>query len=78
MFIIIIGSDWSPIMFSFMRCTGQVSAIFFILIQMIGNIVLLNLFLAIMLGNFGKAKRFREKKKVLEAFDELMHHQVPS
>lgn len=68
-FIVIIGSDWSPIMYSFMRCQGQLVAIFFILIQICGTIILLNLFLAIMLGNFGKAKTFATKKKVLEAFD---------
>lgn len=41
----------------------------------VGGIVLLNLFLAIMLGNFDKAKFFGQKKKVLEAFKELMHGQ---
>lgn len=35
----------------------------------------MNLFLAIMLGNFDKAKFFGQKKKVLEAFKELMVEQ---
>lgn len=38
-------------------------------------IILLNLFLAIMLGNFGIAKVYGQKKKVFEAFDELMNGQ---
>ena len=73
-FIVMIGSDWSPIMFSYMRCQGQLSALFFISIQICGTIILLNLFLAIMLGNFGKAKTFATKKKVLEAFNQLLNN----
>ena len=34
---------------------------------------MLNLFLAIMLGNFDKARVFSEKKNVLYAFEELMN-----
>lgn len=37
-----------------------------------GNIIMLNLFLAILLGNFDKARNFGQKKKVFEAFDEIM------
>jgi len=39
------------------------------------TIILLNLFLAIMLGNFEIAKVYGQKKKVFEAFDELMNGQ---
>ena len=35
----------------------------------------MNLFLAIMLGNFDKAKSFGQKKKVLEAYQELLIEQ---
>ena len=37
-----------------------------------GNIVMLNLFLAILLGNFDKARNFGQKKKVFEAFKEII------
>ena len=33
---------------------------------------MLNLFLAILLGNFERARNYGEKKKILEAFDSLM------
>jgi hypothetical protein len=48
------------------------SALYFVMLIIIGGIILMNLFLAIMLGNFDKAKFFGQKKKVLEAFKELM------
>lgn len=35
----------------------------------------MNLFLAIMLGNFDKAKAFGQKKKVLDAYQELLIEQ---
>jgi hypothetical protein len=72
---IIIMNSWSSIMMTVVRCIGGVSAIYFVLIVIMGGIVLLNLFLAIMLGNFEKAKVFGQKKKVFEAFNELMHNQ---
>jgi len=75
LFIIIMGSGWSDIMIQTIRCVGPVAAVYFILMFIVGGIVLLNLFLAIMLGNFDKAKFFGQKKKVLEAFKELMHGQ---
>ena len=72
-FIVIMGAGWSEVMISAIRCTGMGSAIYFVLLFIVGGIILLNLFLAIMLGNFDKAKIFGQKKKVLEAFKELMH-----
>lgn len=72
LFIIIIGS-WSAIMMNAVRCTNGASAIYFVLIFIMSAIILINLFLAIMLGNFEKAKVYGQKKKILEAFDELMN-----
>ena len=55
-FNIMIGAGWSDIMFDAMRCSGWMASIYFILLYIMGGIILLNLFLAIMLGNFDKAK----------------------
>jgi len=38
---------------------------------------MLNLFLAILLGNFEKARIFGEKKKVFEAFKEIKMNGIP-
>ena len=56
-FIITMG-NWSKIMMSVVRCQGSAAAIYFVLIVIMGAIILLNLFLAIMLGNFEKSKVF--------------------
>jgi len=67
-FICFLSAGWSDVMFTVIRCTSQFSALYFIMLIVVGGIILMNLFLAIMLGNFDKAKSFGQKKKVLEAY----------
>ena len=47
---------------------GSFSAIYFITLILFGNIIMLNLFLAILLGNFDKARTFWLKKSIFEMF----------
>lgn len=58
-------------MYDCMRSKGSLSAFYFIGLVVGGNIIMLNLFLAILLGNFEKARNFGQKKKVFEAFREI-------
>jgi len=58
-FILIVADDWNEIMYQYIRATSFSSAFFFVSIVMIGNMILLNLFLAILLSNFEEA--FAEK-----------------
>ena len=60
-------------MFDCIRAKGEASSIYYILIVIIGTIILMNLFLAIMLGNFDKARSFGHKREILDAFDELLN-----
>lgn len=55
-----------------MRCVTSISAVYFVPLVLFGNVIMLNLFLAILLGNFEKARNFGQKKKVFEAFREIM------
>ena len=57
-FEVLMGAGWSDIMFSVMRCVGSSGAVYFVILVIVGGIILLNLFLAIMLGNFEKSKQF--------------------
>lgn len=72
-FDVLIGDDWTGIMFNCIRAKGEAVSIYFILLVIMGTIILMNLFLAIMLGNFDKARCFGQKRQVLDAFYELMH-----
>lgn len=70
-FEIMIGENWNGVMYDHMRSVGEMSCIYFIALVILGNIIMLNLFLAILLGNFDRARNFGEKKKIFDAFDNL-------
>jgi hypothetical protein len=65
-------------MYNCIRALGTKCAIYFILLVVMGTIILMNLFLAIMLGNFDKARCFGQKRQVLDAFYELLHRKEGS
>ena len=67
-FCVIIGENWNSVMYNHMLATGYGASIFFILLVISGTIIMLNLFLAILLGNFDRARTAGGKKKIFEAF----------
>jgi len=70
-FEIMIGENWNAVMYDHMRAAGAASCVYFVCLVICGNIIMLNLFLAILLGNFDRARNFGEKKKIFDAFDGL-------
>lgn len=70
-FVCFIGDNWTFVMYDSIRSSGTIFAIYYVLVISFGNIVMLNLFLAILLGNFDKARDFAAKKKLLLCFNEL-------
>lgn len=51
-FIVFIGEDWNSVMYDHHRSQGVGCILIFICIFIVGNLIMLNLFLAILLGNF--------------------------
>lgn len=51
-FIVLIGEDWNSSMYDHVRAGGWGGYVFFITLFIFGNLILLNLFLAILLKNF--------------------------
>ena len=68
-FQVMIGENWNSVMYNHMLATGEATCLFFILLVIMGNIIMFNLFLAILLGNFDRAKNNFEKVKVFNAFE---------
>jgi len=75
-FIVLIGEDWPSVMYDHIRASGFFFNIFFVLLYIMGNLILLNLFLAILLKNFqsaapkendqsGRVSRFQRIKNAL-------------
>jgi len=53
-------------MYDGIRSVGWLSAFYFISLVVFGNIVMLNLFLAILLGNFDEASIMMKERKFIE------------
>ena len=51
-FIVFIGEDWNSVMYDHYRATNALTVAYFIFLFIFGNLILLNLFLAILLKNF--------------------------
>ena len=51
-FIILIGEDWNHVMYKNVRGREMVYQLFFVILYIFGNLILMNLFLAILLKNF--------------------------
>jgi len=71
-FEVMLGDLWNETMYGAMRSVGSLSSIYFVALIVSCHIIMLNLFLAILLGNFEKARNYGLKKKVFEAFKEIM------
>ena len=70
-FVCFIGDNWTYVMYDAMRSSGSLFSVYYVIVIAFGNIVMLNLFLAILLGNFDKARDFGAKKKLLICFADL-------
>ena len=55
-FVVIVGEDWNTVMYDYMRTMGRWYALIFLSLVVLGNWLLLNLFLAILLKNFEDSK----------------------
>ena len=58
-------------MYDATRSTGGFYAIYFVMVIAFGNIIMLNLFLTLLLGNFDVARDSGEKKKFFLFFYQL-------
>lgn len=65
-FIVFIGENWNEAMYDHTRAMGAGCIVYFMQLFILGNIVLLNLFLAILLQNFEEPPGKSEEEKELE------------
>ena len=50
---VLTGENWNEVMYDGMRTTSPISSLYFVILTLLGNYIVLNLFLAILLENFG-------------------------
>ena len=69
-FQVLTGEDWNAVMYDGVAANGSWSALYFVLLLVIGNFLVLNLFVAILLTNFGAQEvstELQSTKKLLES-----------
>ena len=65
-FQVLTAEDWNLIMYDGIRAIGMGGALYFVVLQCVGNMVVLSLFLAILLNNFSKIEEFDNDEVVKE------------
>lgn len=69
-FIILTGENWNEMMYNAMRCTSQIACLYFITVLVLGNIIMLQLLVAIVLSNFDQSHKNTEKRKIVLAIEQ--------
>lgn len=66
-FILLTNESWNLITYNYLRAFGNwIPVIFFVSVVVFGNFILLKLFLAILIYNFGKASEENKQKMLKE------------
>ena len=69
-FQVLTGEDWNAVMYDGMASNGSWSALYFVALLLIGNFVVLNLFVAILLTNFSEVEvqtEYESTKTLMES-----------
>eukprot|EP00347_Sterkiella_histriomuscorum_P005312 403357086 len=66
-FIVLTGENWDAIMYDFTRAKGSIAILFFVSFVVIGQLILLNLFLAILLKNFDESSIVQRKETTVNS-----------
>jgi hypothetical protein len=65
------GAEWRFIWYQNMTASGSSAAFYYVAIHLVLGTVMVNLLMAIMLGNYDKARVFSDKRKIFDAIEVL-------
>lgn len=71
-FIILTGEGWNEIMYDTMRSVGDQAALFFIAILVLGNMIMIQLLVAIVITNFDESHKIASKRKIIDSIEDKM------
>ena len=63
-FLLLMGAEWRFIWYQNMLACGPLAAFYYVAVIICIVIVMINLLMAIMLGNYDKARKIAEKRKI--------------
>lgn len=65
-FQLLIGDNWNELMYDTMRSVSKLSAVYFVMITIIGTLVMVNLLIAIIISNFDSSRIYSTKVKMID------------
>ena len=68
-FIIFTGENWNEMMYDAMRSTSAIACFYFIAVLVVGNIIILQLLVAIVLSNFDESRKLTGKRKIIDELE---------
>lgn len=75
-FQIVSGENWNDVMFRAMEVNETLGGVYFVIVYGLGNLIVLNLFLAILLENFSEGRYRKDKMSYYEQLDHQRDVQV--
>ena len=68
-FILLTGENWNEMMYNAMRATSNFASIYFIIVMILGNFIIVQLLVAIVITNFDKSHKFTQKRKIINEIE---------
>lgn len=68
-FIILTGENWNNFMYDAMRATSNLAWVYYIIVMVMGNIIIVQLLLAIIITNFDESRKFTQKRNIIDEIE---------
>ena len=64
-FILLTGENWNEMMYNAMRATSNFASLYFVIVIILGNFIIIQLLVAIVITNFDESRKFTQKRKII-------------
>ena len=68
-FILLTGENWNEMMYNAMRATSNFASLYFIIVILLGNFIIVQLLVAIVINNFDESRKFTQKRKIIDEIE---------
>ena len=68
-FILLTGENWNEMMYNAMRATSNFACFYFIIVTVLGNFIIVQLLVAIVITNFDESRKFTQKRKIVDEIE---------
>ena len=69
LFILLTGENWNEMMYNAMRATSNFTSLYFIIVIILGNFIIVQLLVTIVITNFDESCKFTQKRKIINKIE---------